>query len=285
MVAGNERIRTGASMSFEGQSDGLDYYPCHYGGSRIAFRGPPVPLDGPYTVVVGGSEVYGKYVEDPFTDQLAEMTGRRVVNLGVMNAGIDAVALDDGLMRILAQAEVVVIQATGAQNISNRYYTVHPRRNDRFLEASRLLTDLYRDIDFSDFSFTRHLLVTLHQKCPQRFARLREDLAEAWSARMQHLLSRIPGKRVMLHIEDRRDHGLGPEPAFVSIDMIAALEGAFDKVVQCDVSGDLGECRLDDMIYPETERAGALRMLSTDAHERIAVALARVVRRADGLAA
>ena len=75
-------------MSFEDHIGGIDYYPCTYGRSRITFRGPVVNLDKPYTAVIGGSEVYGKYVEDPFTDLLAERTGRRVVNLGLMNAGI-----------------------------------------------------------------------------------------------------------------------------------------------------------------------------------------------------
>lgn len=272
-------------MSFEGQPNGLEYYPCQYGGSRLTFRGPPVPLDGRYTAVIGGSEVYGKYVEDPFTDQLGEMTGRHVVNLGVMNAGVDVFARDEALLRVLAKAEVVVVQTTGAHNISNRYYKVHPRRNDRFLEASRVLTDLYRDVDFSDFSFTRHMLTTLRNKSRDRFAKVEAELETAWTARMKQLLLGIPGKRVLLHIEDANDQGLGPEPSFVTVGMLAKLEGTFDKIVQCDVTGDCGKSQLDDMVFPETERASAMRMLSTDAHERIAVALARTVRRADGIAA
>ncbi|SDZ55949.1 hypothetical protein SAMN05444004_12149 [Jannaschia faecimaris] len=272
-------------MSYEGYPMGLDYYPCHYGGSRIVFRGPAVKLKRPYTAVIGGSEVYGKYVEDPFTDQLAELTGRRVVNMGVMNAGVDAFALDDALMQVIASAEIVVVQTTGAHNISNRFYTVHPRRNDRFLQASRLLTDLYRDVDFSDFSFTRHMLTTLRMQSPERFARIETELSQAWIARMRTLLSRIPGKRVLLHIEDSTDYGLGPEPPFVNSEMILALQGTFDKFLQCDVSEDCGESQLDGMIFDETERESALRMLSADAHERIAVALARVLRRTNGMAA
>lgn len=272
-------------MSYDPHRAGLDYYPCYYGGSKIVFRGPAVPLDAPYTAVIGGSEVFGKFVEDPFTDQLAERTGRRVVNLGVMNAGLDAFVLDEGLLRVLARAEIVVVQATGAHNISNRFYTVHPRRNDRFLKASRLLTDLYRDVDFSDFSFTRHMLITLRRTCPDRFKRLQAEVSSAWGARMRLLLDRIPGKRILLHIEDGKDRGLGPEPVFVTVEMLTDLEGAFDSVVQCDVTGDAREARLDDMVFVDTERETALWMLSTDAHERIAVALARVVRRANGLAA
>ena len=54
-----------------------------------------------------------------------------------------------------------MIQVSGAQNLSNRFHAVHPRRNDRFLRASTLLKTIYRDVDFTEFNFTRHLLTTL----------------------------------------------------------------------------------------------------------------------------
>lgn len=272
-------------MSFHGQPDGLEYYPCRYGGSRTVFRGPQVSLDGPYTVVVGGSEVYGRYVEDPFTDQLAEMTGRRVVNMGVMNAGVDVFARDEALMHVLENAETVVVQVIGAQNMSNRYYTVHPRRNDRFLEASRLMTDLYRDVDFSEFSFTRHMLVTLRRKCTVRFAQIETELEAAWTARMQRVLGRIQGRCILLHLEDGRTRGLGPEPAFVASEIVDRLRDACDDIVRRDISGNNTEEDLARMVFPQSERTTAVQMLSTKHHERIAIDLARIIGKADGIAA
>ncbi len=35
----------------------------------------------------------------------------------------------------------------GAQNLSNRFYAVHPRRNDRFLRASTLMKTIFREVD------------------------------------------------------------------------------------------------------------------------------------------
>ncbi|CUH39200.1 hypothetical protein JSE7799_01923 [Jannaschia seosinensis] len=273
-------------MSYEGPGDGgLDYYPCRYEGSRSVFRGPAVSLDAPFTAVIGGSEVYGRFVEDPFTDQLAERTGRRVVNLGLPNAGLDAFILDEALMNILSRAEVVIIQAMGAQNMSNRYYTVHPRRNDRFLKQSKQLSRLFRDVDFSDFAFTRHMLATLQRKSPQRFALIEGELRTAWVARMQLLLSRLPGKRVLLSLEGGPDLGLGDEPLFVNHEMMQALEPSLDKVVQCDVSDLPGAAELDNMSFPVQDQPVAERSLTPIGHDRIAEALARVVRRANGLAA
>ena len=264
----------------------LDYAPCRYGGSRTVFRGPRVPLDGAYTAVIGGSEVYGRYVAEPFPALLARRTGARVVNLGIVNAGVDAFLSDEPLMHVIAAARIAVVQLSGVHNISNRLYTVHPRRNDRFLRASRILTDLYRTVDFSDFAFTRHMLVTLRRTCPERFAQVELELAEAWQARMRTLLSHLGGRRVLLQIDTREDYGVGPEPAFVTPLLLDGLEGRYDEIVRCDLSDDVARRGADDMIFPPARRAAALRMLSPEGHECVANALAQALRLADdGIAA
>ena len=67
----------------------LDYFPCHYGSSRILFRGPKRDTDRAYVAVLGGTEAYGKFVPDPFPDLLERDLGLAVANLGCMNAGPD----------------------------------------------------------------------------------------------------------------------------------------------------------------------------------------------------
>ncbi len=277
--------RIGIIMSYEGRTEGLDYYPCRYETSRTVFRGPRVALDGPFTVVLGGSEVYGKFVEEPFSEQLADRTGRRIVNLGVMNGGLDVYVQDEALMRLASQAEASVVQVMGAHNLSNRYYTVHPRRNDRFLKHSTLLNALYRDVDFSDFTFTRHMLSTLRTRSPDRFRQVEAELSSAWVARMRLLLSRLPGRRILLWIETGQDHGLGAEPPFVTLAMIQSLEESIDGIVQVDVSDTFGAAQMSDMVFPETAHAAALHSLTPAGHARIAEAVAKALRRAGGLAA
>ena len=272
-------------MSFQDHETDLDYYPCTYPGSRTVFRGPRVGLDGPYIAMLGGSETYGKYIEDPFPDRIADLTGRRVVNLGVQNAGIDVFAQDEGLMPIIMGAEIVVIQAMGAGNISNRFYSVHQRRNDRFLRHSILMETLFREVDFTDFSFTRHMLLSLKSHSPERFAMIAEELSEAWVDRMRLLLRRIPGRKILLWIENADSGPLGPEPLFVTVDMMQKLEPFIDKLVHCDVTLDQSEAQLAEMIFPETERATALQCLSSEAHDRIARMLARAIGQRNGLPA
>jgi hypothetical protein len=53
-------------------------------------------------------------------------------NLGLVNAGIDVFINEPMIQDFCAGAVVTVIQVLGAANMSNRFYAVHPRRNDRF---------------------------------------------------------------------------------------------------------------------------------------------------------
>ncbi|WP_371156841.1 DUF6473 family protein [Jannaschia sp. 2305UL9-9] len=270
-------------MSYDRHETDLDYYLCGYGASRITFRGPAISLDRAYTAVIGGSETFGRYVEDPFCDRIADMTGRFVANMGVINGSVDAFTQDEGTMAVLLAADTVVIQVTGAANISNRFYSVHPRRNDRFLRHSILMETLFQNVDFSDFSFTRHMLSVLQDSSPEKFAIIQQELREAWVARMRLLLTRLPGRKILLWIEGVAQSPLGEEPLFVTVDMMQKLEPLIDKLVHCDVSSTQSADQLDDMIFPEIDAASARLSLSSKGHERVAHALARAIGRPDGL--
>ena len=137
---------------------GLDYKPCRYGTSRLTFRGPARLLRGKYVAFLGSTETYGKYIPEPYPALVEQELGVTCVNLGCVNAGHDVYLHDPYVMELAGQARVRVLQIGGAHNMSNRFYTVHPRRNDRFLKSSRLMRQIFGDVDFTDFTFTRHML-------------------------------------------------------------------------------------------------------------------------------
>ena len=135
-------------MAFEHRGAGaLDYYPCRYGKSKLLFRGPKRALDQPYIAALGGSETYGKFVQKPWTDLLEGEIGTPVVNFGYLNAGVDVFLNETEITKFTRGAQATVIQLTGAHNLSNRYYAVHPRRNDRFLRASQLMRSVFKEIE------------------------------------------------------------------------------------------------------------------------------------------
>lgn len=162
---------------------------CRYGVSRLLFRGPQRDVRGPFCVVLGGTETYGRYVARPFPDLLEQALGVPVVNLGLRNAGLDAFVQDADVMALVGRARAVVVQVLGAQNLSNRFYAVHPRRNDRFLGGHASLRALFPEVDFTEFNFTRHLLQTLYRVSAERFALVAAELRAVWEDRMRTLLA------------------------------------------------------------------------------------------------
>lgn len=254
------------AYSFPGEG-ALDYFPCHYGDSRLLFRGPRRSLARPYIAFLGGTETYGKYVPDPFPELVEEEYGFGAVNLALVNGGIDAYVGDPDLMQVASQAEAVVVQIMGAANLSNRFYSVHPRRNDRFLGATPELKSQFREVDFTEFNFTRHMVQGLMTVSPSRFEVVAEELRSVWRARMRELLARLPAKRtVLLWIGRKRPPTeeqrlqFNVDPLFVTADMIAALRdsaAAYAEVLVKDACRSEG---LSGMVFAplETPAAGAL---------------------------
>lgn len=181
----------------------LDYFPCRYGAARLVFRGPWRAVRPGYSVALGGAATYGRFVARPWPQLLEQASGQMVLNLGVPQAGPDAWLAEPELLDLAARARLRFLAVPGAVNLSNRFYTVHPRRNDRFLRASPLLQRLYPEIDFTDFAFTRHLVRVLASHGAPRFAELAQGLSQAWLDRMGQLMAALKGPTVLVWFADR----------------------------------------------------------------------------------
>lgn len=207
----------------------LDYSPCSYAASGLTFRGPRADLREPFISCIGGTETYGKFIPTPYPDILEEMLEVQVANLGCVNAGPEVFVQERALMQALSGGLACVVQITGAQNLSNRYYSVHPRRNDRFTGPTPLLRSLFRQVDFTEFSFTRHLMHVLQTHSADRFEVLVEELRAAWVARMKDLLGQIRCPTVLLWLADAappapgRRADLARDPMLVDAEMVAAV--------------------------------------------------------------
>lgn len=267
-------------MTYEnlGQS-ALDYFPCRYGKSKLLFRGPRKKMDGEFLAMIGGTETYGKFIEKPFPDLVAEAMEMECVNFGCVTAGVDVFANESSVVDACSKARVTVIQAIGAQNMSNRFYAVHPRRNDRFLRASTLMKTIFREVDFTDFSFTKHLLTTLQTISEERFSIVRDELKEAWIARMKLLTEKIEGKTVLLWFADRAPEdassidGLGRDPVFVDRRMIEEIRPYVTEVVEVVASPSALAQGTKGMLFSPMEEPAAQELMGTAAHEEAARAL------------
>lgn len=257
---------------------------CRYPGSALPVRGPCSDLTGPYIACLGSSETFGRFVETPFPALLGRRLHRSCVNLGSINAGLDAMLRDPCAMRIAARAELSVLQLPGAQNLSNQYYRVHPRRNDRFLRPSRRLTALYPEVDFTEFHFTKHLVTTLYRHAPGRFAPILDELRTIWITGMERLVQALNGRVLLLwlHYGDgrpREEAPLGPDPLLVTRSMIDRVGARALGVVEVPVvpagqtAGETGR-----MVFGPLQAPAAEHMLGPGMHKRIAARLAKAIR-------
>lgn len=291
------KLRVGVMTFDTAGRGGLDYLPCRYGRSRLHFRGPRRRLIGEYALFLGGSETYGRFIEKPFPALLEQETGIKCVNFGWQNAGVDAFLNDSTVIDIAAKARVTVVQVMGAQNMSNRFYTVHSRRNDRFLNASGLMKQMFRDVDFTEYAFNRHLLSSLRQLSPERYLMIRDELKSAWLARMRHLLQAIGGRTILLWFSDHapdagaetgpagqvRADDLGHDPLFIDRPMLELLRPLVTELVEVTASPAALAQGTQGMIFAPMEAPAAAGMLGPVSHQEAANRLRPVLTRLMGV--
>lgn len=261
---------------------GLDYRHCRYGTSRLAFRGPEARAESPYVAALGGSATFGKFVAQPWPVLLEKVTGVRTVNLGCMHAGATTFADDASLMSICSGAEAVVVQITGAHCLDNSHYSLHPRRNDRFIDATPKLRALYPEVDFTEFHFVRHLLSALESVSHARFLEVVAGLKREWVERTRDLLRAIDAPVILLWMADRSPETPNTpmaellrrdDPLFVDREMIETVRGEAAGLVLAIATDDARGEGLRGKVYSDLERPAAMRMPGPLWHAEAATAL------------
>jgi hypothetical protein len=178
--------------------------------ARRGFQAAPEDLSPPYIAFLGGSETLGRDVAKPFPALLGVATGLPVANLAAPHAGPDYYLGHPALLKAAARAEIAVLQLPGADALSNPFYTVHSRRNDRFLAATPCLHALFPKVDLTDIHFTRHLHQALARADAVAHARVVHGLRQTWVLRMRALLRHLPLRRILLCLGNPAAEGEGP---------------------------------------------------------------------------
>ena len=254
---------------------------CKYGISRVPFRGPVRPTGGRFVAFLGGSETFAKYVPRPFPDLVETAIGEVCINLGCQSAGPDVFLHDTAVQALCHDAALTVIQVMGAAHLTNRFYKVHPRRNDRFIAPSAALKALYSEVDFTEFAFVGHLLRKLHDVDADRFVQVRKVLEATWVRRMKALVGKTRGPVLLLWFaarlpddtEDMPGTAAGA-PLFVTSAMLEQLRAYVDEVIE--VVAPCGDT--SGMVHAPLEQIAAQEMQGVAAHEAAAKALRGPVR-------
>ena len=168
------------------------------------FVGQNGRLMGATSLTIGSGQTYGKYVEVLFVDALEAQIGEAVVNLGVMQAGLTATADSPDILPVTSNARMTLVQILDAQNMPNPFYSVHPRRNDRFVSASVTVQRLFPSVDFTGSHVTGHLLGALADTAQSALQSVVSELKIAWVSRLKMIVKSISGDTALLWTAERR---------------------------------------------------------------------------------
>ncbi|MHA1128397.1 MAG: DUF6473 family protein, partial [Alphaproteobacteria bacterium] len=169
-----------------------------FGRSKQVFRGPKPSLAKPYFSFIGGSEPFGKFVMEPFPSIVEGKVGRTCVNFGSPGAGPGFFLKDPVLLEACSNSLACVVQVMSAAPLSNRMYSVFPRRNMRLRGVSDTLKSLYPQLDFSGFRYVSSMLRKLQEVDAEAYQVVLTEQRSAWLARMLELLEGIEAPKLLL---------------------------------------------------------------------------------------
>ena len=144
-----------------------------------------------------------------------------------------------------------------------------------------MLRTIYREVDFTEVHFTRHMLHRLHEHSADRFAIVVEELRAAWRARMTRLLEGIAAPVHLLWLSRRApsdgaspQDGPGADPLFVTEEMLTELEPLCASVSICLQTRDRRSPAARGLFFGKGEEGAARLMPGPEDHDRVAAMLA-----------
>ena len=155
----------------------------------------------------------------------------------------------------------------GAHNMSNPYYKVHPRRNDRFIKALPALVDIFPEVDFTDFHYTKHLLHHLNLMDCDRFQLISTALRTTWCDKMKRLLNMINRPTVLLWMQNKSNSfSFDSDPLFITESDISSLNSqvlGISKYRRCSTPTAYSKYQFFDVLDQDFHAEISMR-LATD---------------------
>lgn len=233
----------------------FNYNTYRFGRSRQIFRGPQPTLRGKYIACLGSSYTFGRYSDLPFTNLLSQNFDVPVANFGTDGAGAGFFLGDPEVKKAASKAKLCIVQAMSAASISNRMFTVRPRRNARLHEVSDLLMGIFPEVDFDRFAFTKPMLRYLRELDESRFRLVANEMKNAWIGRTQTLLSSMECPTILFWFSQRQPDDLLSDlsdptgmhyPHYVDSAMLDTVKTAAEGYVECvTVEGLPQDLRVD----------------------------------------
>ncbi len=232
-----------------------------FGRSQQIFRGPKPSLRAPYVAFIGGSEPFGKFVANPYPKLVQKKLRQTCVNWGTPGAGPGFFLKDPVLLEGCSNADVCVVQVMDAVPLSNRMYSVYPRRNQRLRGVSEALKSLFPQVDFSHFRYVSAMIRKLRNVDPKAFKVVEAELKAAWIARMLELLEEIETRTMLLWLVPA---DIDDSSQLVTEDMVAILQDKVEQVLKIDIPKKTGK----DLLFGGSSKETS--WMTRSVHEKVA---------------
>lgn len=204
------------------------------GSTRLAFRGPRGDLAAPGAICcIGAAQTFGRFVPRPFAQQIGDILGRTVLNLGFSGAGPEFYLTKSLLMNCLARAEMVVVQSMSARSVTAGVFEVRGNNGVlKFLEGPRA----------GEVHKAQKAYRILRRDYGEEVFRTQVAAAQtAWLAEHRDLAARIPGRKIFLWLSSEAPgdnvkldtSAVGVFPHFVDAGMVEQIAGMGFELVTC----------------------------------------------------
>jgi glycosyltransferase involved in cell wall biosynthesis len=172
---------------------------------EVYYRGPaPSNLtEGGYLACIGGAQTLGRFVTQPYSDQLGKTLGLETLNLG-HGGGKPRYFLEcPGILEHLNKAALVVVQIPSARGGETSFFkpvsiknAVLQNKRPGYSKSPRFADKAYKEF--------------LENESPELVAQLQSEIRENWMEEMTQLLTAIQVPKVLLWFSTRTpDTGSG----------------------------------------------------------------------------
>lgn len=225
----------------------IDYDLWFTASEKLAFRGPRGDLAAPGAIAcIGAAQTFGRFVERPFSVQLAQILARPVMNLGFSGAGPEFYLGNDLLLNCLRQADIVVAQSMSARSVSAGIFETQANNGVlKFLDGplkgeTFLAQKAYQKLrtQYGEDAYRAQVAAAQAQ-----WLKLYAELAEQLTGRkiFLWLSSENPGDNVNL-----TKSPVGTFPHFVDADMVKQIGTMGYEVVICTLKDMPGQILVND---------------------------------------
>ena len=227
----------------------VDYDLWFMGGQNLAIRGPQYDFSfqGNRLACLGAAQTFGRFVKDPYPNQLGKLLGQPIINFGFSGAGPEYFLKRKALISSVQEFETVIFQVMSARSVSAGAFECNHKNNG-----------MLRQLDGADNGWRLAAIALksfFEEFGPSAFKAQIEQQQKAWLEGYIQLGKFFTGRKILLwmsEIEPRNalnleSFDMTTFPHFVTSQMLSELQKEGFELVQAVRASPIKQLLLNDL--------------------------------------